>query len=318
MSNGVSSSPQQNACTCNGRVAARICPICESVERIGDGEAIWPTDWKCSACSNRVPVADGLPVYAPHFAKTPTGFDSSAFNWLVEHEDGHFWFEPRNALLLGLARKYFSAGGHYLEIGCGTGFVLDHFARAGSWSTVTGSEIHLAGLKYARRRLGDRASFVQMDARRIAARDTFAVIGAYDVLEHIDDDIAALKAIYSALAPGGGFIASVPQHPILWSAADDLAHHVRRYRRGELESKLRSTGFQIIASTSFAATVLPLMVANRLSYRRGQIEDFVRSEFAVPRLLNYALKLVLNLEVATTLKGLAWPLGGSRVVIARK
>jgi SAM-dependent methyltransferase len=299
-------------------VAVRACPACESVEPIREGEAIWPAGWRCVSCGKAVPLVDGVPSYAPALADTATGFDPSAFDWLVEQEAGHYWFEARNFLLLGLAKRYFPTPGHYMEIGCGTGFVLDRFARVRPWASLTGSELHPAGLKHARIRLKNRAFFVQMDARRIPARNAFDLIGAYDVLEHIDDDDAVLRAVHSALAPGGGFIASVPQHPFLWSAADDLAHHMRRYRRGELEAKLSYVGFEIVASTSFAAIVMPLMMASRLRRKRARMEDFMRSEFAVPTALNLLLKSILKAEVAVSLRGFSWPFGGSRVVVARK
>jgi len=297
----------------------RACPVCDSAEQIPEGEAIWPAGWRCASCGESVPIVDGVPSYALALANTLTGFDPSAFDELVEHEAGHYWFEPRNSLLLGLANKIFPSADHYLEIGCGTGFVLDRFAGARRWSSVTGSELHPAGLKHARVRLGDRAAFVQMDARRIPARDAFDLVGAYDVLEHVEDDRAVISAVHSALAPGGGFIASVPQHPFLWSAADDLGHHIRRYCRGELESRLVSAGFEIVTSTSFATVIMPLMIASRLGRRKARMEDLIRREFALPSVLNTALKAVLSVEVAATLSfGLPWPFGGSRVVVARK
>lgn len=76
-----------------------------------------------------------------------------------------------------------------------------------------------------------RAACAQMDARAIPAEAVFDLIGAFDVIEHIEEDEAALAAIHRALAPGGVAIIAVPQHPWLWSEADDVAHHARRYSR---------------------------------------------------------------------------------------
>ncbi|SDR05621.1 Methyltransferase domain-containing protein [Rhizobiales bacterium GAS113] len=259
-----------------------------------------------------------MPSYALALANTLTGFDPSAFDRLAAHEAGHYWFEARNRLLIGLARRFFPTARHYLEIGCGTGFVLDAFARARVWSSVTGSELHPAGLDHARRRLGCRASFVQMDARHVPAHGAFDLVGAFDVLEHIEEDEAVIAGVHGALAPGGGFLVSVPQHPFLWSAADNLGHHVRRYRRGEMEAKLESAGFEIVFSTSFTAILLPLMIASRLRRKTDNIDDFVQREFAVPPAVNSLLRAVLFAEVAAALKGVSWPFGGSRVVATRK
>ena len=146
------------------------------------------------------------------------------------------------------------------------------------------------------------------------------MIGAFDVLEHIPEDENVMQEVYAALVPGGGFIAAVPQRPAQWSQADVVAHHVRRYRRGELERKLRSAQFEILFSTSYASVVFPLMAASR--FKKGEYpvaeEKVVVHELAVHPAINAILRKALDAEVSLTLRGLAWPVGGSRIVVARK
>jgi SAM-dependent methyltransferase len=297
---------------------ARLCPACAAAETITDGAPLWPSAWRCKACGYAVPMSDGIPLYAPDLANAQTGFDAAVFDEFARHEAGHFWFEPRSRLLAGLAAKFFPAAVRYLEIGCGTGVVLKAMAAARSWSRLAGSELHPAGLSHAILRLGDQAEFVQMDARHIPAQEAFDLVGAFDVLEHIPEDENVMREVYSALVPGGGFIAAVPQHPALWSQADIVAHHVRRYRRGELERKLRSAQFEILFSSSYASVVLPLMAASRITSRRPSADKVVVHELTVHPVLNAILREALDAEVSLTLKGLAWPVGGSRVVVARK
>jgi SAM-dependent methyltransferase len=300
-------------------IGSRLCPACGAAESIAADEPPWPVGWCCRACGQPVLVADGVPLYAPSLAHSMTGFDAGDFQQLAQHETGHFWFEPRNRLLVGLANQYFPEAARYLEIGCGTGAVLAPMAAARTWARLVGAEIHPAGLIHARRRLGDQAEFVQMDARRIPARKTFDLIGAFDVLEHISEDETVMQEVCAALVPGGGFLAAVPQHPSLWSPADEVAQHERRYRRGELERKLRAAHFEILFSSSYASLVLPLMVASRFTIRRSADNGTVtRRELVVPPALNGILRRVLEAEVSLTLKGLGWPVGGSRVVVARK
>ena len=295
---------------------SRMCPTCCATEPLGVNEPVWPRGWSCAACGAAPPTIDDVPSFAPDLAGTPVGFDLSAFDRLATQENGHYWFEPRNRLLTGLAQAFFPQAGRYLEIGCGTGFVLDAFSRSRPWSSITGSELHPAGLVHARRRLGDRASFVQMDARHIPARNAFDLVGAYDVLEHIREDEAVIAGVHASLADGGGFIVAVPQHPRLWSAADELGQHVRRYRLGELEAKLEGAGFRVLHSTSYTTLLLPLMIASRS--RRSKAASLVNREFDVAPRVNAVLRAVLNAEVSLTLKGLRWPVGGSRIVVARK
>jgi SAM-dependent methyltransferase len=177
--------------------------------------------------------------------------------------------------------------------------------------------LHPSGLAYARKRLPSGVEFVQMDARNIPAVAVFDLIGAFDVIEHIADDEAVLRGMRAAAQAGGGVIVAVPQHPWLWSRADDIAYHQRRYRRGELETKLRRNGFEILFSSSFTALLLPLMAASRLMDRGSQQDDGIGREFTLNPRLNSLFTAVLRGEIRMTLAGVNWPAGGSRVVVAR-
>lgn len=300
---------------------SRICPGCGTQHAIATREAVWPEDWACEACGQSPARQDGILTFAPELADTLTGFDPKSFSALNQSEDGHYWFEPRNRLITALIRRHFPTTSRYLEIGCGTGFVLRGVREALPDAALVGSEIHPSGLAHARHRLGEAASvqFVQMDARRIPAREAFDLVGAYDVIEHIEEDEHVLAELHAALIPGGGAVIAVPQHPFLWSQADELGHHVRRYRRGELEAKMRRAGFEILFSASYTALLLPLMAASRMRRSRPeQLEAMLKREFDVAPPVNAALRGVLQAEVTLTLAGLRWPAGGSRVVVGRK
>jgi SAM-dependent methyltransferase len=295
--------------------ASRRCLVCSAVEPIA-GEKIWPLGWRCHGCDHIVPQADGIPLFAPELADTISGFDPTVFQYLAQHEPSHFWFVTRNLLLTGLANKFFPSARRFLEIGCGTGFVLSAFAESRRWVRLVGSELHPAGLVYARGRLPSEVEFVQMDARDIPAVGAFDLTGAFDVIEHIADDEAVLRALRAATETGGGTIIAVPQHPWLWSRADEIAHHERRYRRGELEEKLRRSGFDVLFSSSFTSWLLPLMAVSRLS--KGAKETGGEAyELAVNPFINRALTAILRTEIRLTLAGWRWPAGGSRVVVGR-
>ncbi|MGE8106552.1 class I SAM-dependent methyltransferase [Allorhizobium sp. NPDC080224] len=259
--------------------------------------------------------------FAPELADTATGFDPTRFEDLYIKEDGHYWFEPRNRLITELILRFFPACRRYLEIGCGTGFVLRGIRQVLPEANLVASEIHPSGLRHARDRLAgsDTVQFIQMDARDIPACSAFDLVGAYDVIEHIEEDELVLKEFYRSLTSGGGVVVAVPQHPFLWSQADEVGHHKRRYRRGELEAKMRAVGFEILFSTSYTATLLPLMAASRLR-RRGPepLEAILKREFDAPAWVNRLLRCILNIEVSLAIFGLKWPVGGSRVVVARK
>jgi SAM-dependent methyltransferase len=256
-------------------------------------------------------------MFAPDLADTVSGMDPENFDELAELEAGYFWFVTRNELIVGLANKFFPEARNFLEIGCGTGAVLRELATSRRWERLVGSELHPSGLSHARKRLPSEVEFVQMDARQVPAVGVFDLTGAFDVIEHIADDEGVLRGMRAATQTGGGTIIAVPQHPWLWSRADDIAHHQRRYRRGELEAKLLRNGFQILFSSSFTALLFPLMAASRLMRGSGakDADDF--REFKLNRHVNSAFTAILRAEVRLTLAGWKWPAGGSRVVVAR-
>jgi SAM-dependent methyltransferase len=256
-------------------------------------------------------------MFAPELADTISGMDPQAFEALSKVEAEHFWFVARNELIVGLITKFFPDARRFLEIGCGNGAVLRAIAQSRAWERMVGSELHPSGLAHARRRLPAGVEFVQMDARNIPASGVFDLTGAFDVIEHIADDETVLRGLRAATQSGGGTIIAVPQHPWLWSRADDVAYHQRRYRRGELEAKLRRNGFEVLYSSSFTALLLPLMVASRLKSRHSKQDDDIEREFAVNRHVNSIFTAILRAEVRMTLAGMKWPAGGSRIVVGR-
>jgi SAM-dependent methyltransferase len=255
-------------------------------------------------------------MFAPDLADTVSGMDPQNFEALSKVEAKYFWFVVRNELIVGLVNKFFPNARRFLEIGCGNGAVLCAIDQSRSWQRLVGSELHPSGLAYARKRLPE-VEFVQMDARNIPASDVFDLTGAFDVIEHIADDEGVLRGVRRATRAGGGTIIAVPQHPWLWSRADDVAYHQRRYRRGELEAKLLRNGFEVLFSSSFTALLLPLMAASRLKSRASETDDDVLREFRLSRHVNSFLTGVLRAEIRMTLAGLRWPAGGSRIVVAR-
>jgi SAM-dependent methyltransferase len=273
--------------------------------------------WRCPACGHTVEQGQGIPTFAPELADTVSGFDPASFEMLARLEAEYFWFVTRNELIVGLANKFFPDARRFLEIGCGNGAVLRAVAKSRPWERLVGSELHPSGLAHARQRLPSEVEFVQMDAREIPAVGVFDLTGAFDVIEHIADDEAVLRGMRAATQSGGGIIIAVPQHPWLWSRADDIAHHQRRYRRGELEAKLIRNGFEVLFSSSFTALLLPLMAISRLVGRHSKPHDDVFHEFMLSRRVNDTFTAILRAEVRMTLAGWRWPVGGSRVVVGR-
>lgn len=300
--------------------ATRLCPHCGASQPIAAGERVWPVGWACANCGTSPPAAEGFPLFCPQLADTLTGCDPAGSAFLAKAEEHHFWFRARNRLLVGLLQRHFPDSRSLLEIGCGAGNVLVNMLRRGNWDRIAGAELHISGLRIARSRLPPEVELVQLDATSIPATNAFDVIGAFDVLEHIEQDEVALREMYRAVKPGGGVLIAVPQHPALWSVSDEVAYHQRRYRRGELERKVSAAGFRIVFSSSYIFFLLPMLVLNRLLGLGGGKEDpaAIAREFELAPSINSILGGITNAEVALTLAGMRWPIGGSRIVVARR
>ena len=279
-------------------------------------KAFEAADWRCPHCGCQPDQRHGCPLFAPELA-ADTGYRDALFDKLVELESRNFWFRSRNRLILWALDRFFAEAECFMEIGCGTGFVLSGVAAARPGMVLCGSEISSAGLICAATRLPG-VQLLQMDARAIPFCEEFDVIGAFDVLEHVQQDTEVLRQMHRAVRPGGGMLLTVPQHAILWSRTDENACHVRRYAARDLADKVRVAGFRIERMTSFVSLLLPLMFASRLRFQRSKNEEDTNSELRVRGLVNGLLEQVLTVERAGIRAGLNFPFGGSLLLVAKK
>ena len=287
----------------------KICPFC--------GYRFLTVDWRCPSCNKSPEVGNGFLSFARELSAENDGFGAEYFDQLFKVEDGSFWFRTRNKLLIWALGKYFPQANSLLEIGCGTGYVLSGVEKAFPHLVLCGSEIFSNGLAYTAKRL-ENAELFQMDAHHIPFEDEFDVIGAFDVLEHIQDDEAVLKQMYYACKPKGGIIVTVPQHAFLWSHMDEYSCHVRRYGLRELRRKVERSGFKVIRTTSFVSILLPLMIISRLRKQKANPGFDPTSELKTNGPLNFILERVLDLENLIIRLGFSFPTGGSLVLIADK
>ena len=147
-------------------------------------------------------------------------------------------------------------------------------------------------------------------------RSEFDAAGAFDVIEHLDDDVGALRALVEVVAPGGGLLLTVPQHPWLWSTEDIAAEHKRRYRRRELKRKVASAGIDVLLISSFVFAPLPALALRRLRRPAPDYDPVVEGSRGVP--LASFLEGILSVEARAVTAGVSLPAGGSLVVVGRR
>jgi ubiquinone/menaquinone biosynthesis C-methylase UbiE len=270
----------------------------------------------CAQCGFVPARVDGFLAWVPELAKHNDGFPEESFEGLARLEAGNFWFRSRNALVKWALHKYFPGFQSLLEVGCGTGFVLQSIHQEFPEARTVGTEIYTAGLAFAAKRLPG-VELLQMDARKLPYEAEFDLVVAFDVIEHILEDELVLQNFHRAIKPGGGCLITVPQHQWLWSPMDEAACHQRRYSATELHTKVEAAGFRVLRSTSFVTLLLPLMLASRRAARRkGQLGD--SKELVINRVPDRVLAFIMQIERLLIMVGVSLPIGGSRLLVCTR
>jgi SAM-dependent methyltransferase len=232
---------------------------------------------------------------------------------VYELEDRHWWFRGRRAVLWALIRRAgIEPTRRVLDAGCGTGRNLQDYRSLGPVAGVDPSE---SAVEFCRRRgLGEVR---QGDVEALPFGDaSFDVAFATDVLEHVDDDGAALRELRRVVAPGGLLVATVPAYMWLWTASDEALHHRRRYTRRRLAEAAGGTGWEPCVATYFNSVLLgPIALARLIRSRTGGAE---RPELELtPALVDRALALPMQAEAALIRRGLSLPAGVSVGIVCR-
>lgn len=165
---------------------------------------------------------------------------------LTEAEHGlegtYWWFVGRRAIIDRVLRQFASGCRVAVDVGCGTGRNLAILAQYAD--RVAGLDRSLAALSIAVSR-GLAAGCV--DGHSLPLADgSVDLLTAFDVLEHMDDDVRALEEFNRVLRPGGLLLVTVPAYRFLWSEHDEALMHRRRYVASELHMKLNRTGHEVI------------------------------------------------------------------------
>ncbi len=240
--------------------------------------------------------------------------DAHEHERLAGFEEWYWWHRGRQSIVRRLLSRYAPPGARILDVGCGTGATTLGLRRSGP---VFGVDVGRQALQIAHAR---GLSVVQGSAARLPARPgAFDLVLALDVLEHLDDDVAAAREMRAALRPGGCLLATVPAYPFLWSGHDEALGHRRRYVRRELVAVLERAGFETLLCSYAMGSILPAAVVVRL-YERWLRRRPARREsgyVVVPAPLNALLAWITSAE-SFLLPWTPLPFGLSIAAVARR
>lgn len=237
---------------------------------------------------------------------------------MADLENNYWWHQGKIYLIETLVQRYFPEKEdlQILEIGCGTGGLTKHLVKYGK---VTGFDISEDAIEYCKS-AGLKDVFVQ-DMNTFNPQnyqEKYDLVLALDVLEHIQDDVGAMKKVYQILKNNGLFIINVPAHKFLWSEHDEALEHKRRYHSLELTRKLKDSSFQILHKGHFVYFVAPIIILYRAWGNIFGKSAYPRTTYVLlPDFFNTIMVKILKIE-AKLFNTFTMPFGVTLSVVAKK
>lgn len=227
-----------------------------------------PVSSPASSTAEWLPPSDGLRLHEGLWVSavsTPVSYPDAGNEACFQVEDDSYWFRHRMDCISAVMRNFAPAGTLY-DIGGGNGFVAAALQRRGLETVLLEPG---PGAVNALRR-GVRRVIQSTLADAGFRPGALPAAGAFDVLEHLPDDLGFLRGLRDSLTPGARFYCTVPALSVLWSAEDDYAGHHRRYSRASLASVLTRAGFEVeFLSFFFSWLIVPVFALRALPTRLG-------------------------------------------------
>jgi SAM-dependent methyltransferase len=202
-----------------------------------------------------------------------------------------------------------------LDAGCGSGRNMIELSDLG---TVTGIELSETSVALARQR--DAGEIVAGSVLEMPfPDDSFDLAVSLDVIEHLDDDLTALRELRRTVVPGGALLVTVPAYQWLWSGHDEINHHHRRYTRRSLQRVASQAGWTQVRTTYFNSLLLPVAIVLRVLDRvnRAKTTESSLDLWIPPAPVNWLLERPLALEAALIGRGGRIPAGLSLLAVFR-
>ncbi len=248
--------------------------------------------------------------------------DRAAYETFARLEHDHFWFVSRRRIFFDLLDREFAGEPgrprDVLEVGCGAGGMLGPLSRYGP---VTGIDIDHEYVAFCKER-GFARVLCGSGYELPFADACFDLVCLFDTMEHIPDDVQALREVRRVLRPGGRVFVSVPAYQWLWSQNDRIAHHCRRYTTTRLRRAMTAAGLEVQRASYFNSLLLPLIVPavfwQKLRERLGLLPPgFNNMSVALPKPVNRLFTAVMSSEMRP-LRRIDLPFGHSAFALARR
>ncbi len=240
--------------------------------------------------------------------------ESNFYRTYFKLEKENWWFRVRRNIIFWFLNKYkIGPEKKILDYGCGSGFLVGQMQERGL--DAFGADLSEEAIRVG---LSRGVKNLYMEDRLDFPDESFDVILALDVIEHIEDDYGALGRLQKLLKPGGCMIITVPAYQWMWGLQDEVAHHFRRYSMSSILKLISAQQSLTVIKKSYFNTFLFLPVAliriiSKIFNLKSRESDFdINSSF-----LNILLYNIFNLE-AKLLRYVNFLFGVSILLIIRK
>jgi SAM-dependent methyltransferase len=236
---------------------------------------------------------------------------------MLDVDEHHWWYRGRRQIIRAeLDQLPLPSPARILDAGCGSGRTLEELVDYG---TVAGLELNSDAAEMARGRGLGEVHVGRLEELPWPP-ESFDLITCLDVIEHVPDDLAALRELRRVIAPGAWLLATVPAYQVLWSYHDEANHHYRRYERSTLRTAVIDAGWRIERMTSFNTLLFPPAAVVRLAQRRlrrnGERQNDQRFDLHLgPTWLNGILERPLRAEASWLRRGHTLPAGLSLLAV---
>jgi SAM-dependent methyltransferase len=234
-------------------------------------------------------------------------YDESGFKTLLVMQERHFWYRGRHRFLLAAVDRFLPktvTGNDVIDLGGGVGGWVRYLAqhRPGALRQIALADSSLDALKLAVSVLPPKAQRYQIDLMQLHMREQWDAAFLLDVIEHLPDDLQALQQARDALKPGGYLFVTTPAFPQLWSYNDEMAHHLRRYRRADFVRLASESGLTLCDSRYFMFFLSPAYWFSRIkptfaTMSSAQKTELISKQHQVPGpLINGLLSSIFAAE----------------------
>jgi 2-polyprenyl-3-methyl-5-hydroxy-6-metoxy-1,4-benzoquinol methylase len=203
---------------------------------------------------------------------------SMADEWFDHATADHFWMQWRHRVLVRQLTKIGHPVAKALDVGCGHGVVRQLLERDLGFA-VDGCDLNPRALEMAATGKG-RILVYDIFDRNPALLEAYDLVLLMDVIEHVDDDLAFLRAAIEHLKPGGVVVINVPAHMAFYSKYDEVIGHKRRYNIAQIECLFRHTKTEPLSVAYWGLTLLPLLFARKIVVHFVSRERIIRAGFS--------------------------------------